>query len=119
MAIELYVFPMSPRAFKPMVVANHLGLDCQIRLLDMMQGAHKSKDYAAMNPNMRMPTMKDGDWVLWESEAIIQYLALQKPESNSTRKSRLGAMPRCKSASVIAPVPGPSSTTGPDLCGST
>ncbi|HZF16349.1 MAG TPA: glutathione S-transferase family protein [Steroidobacteraceae bacterium] len=82
MSIELYVFPPSPRAFKVMAVANHLGLDCQIRFLDMRQGAHKASDYAAMNPNMRMPTMKDGDWVLWESEAIIQYLALQKPEAN-------------------------------------
>ena len=82
MSIELYVFPPSPRAFKVMAVANHLGLDCQLRFLNLGQGAQKAPDYAAMNPNMRMPTMKDGDWVLWESEAIIQYLALQKPEAN-------------------------------------
>lgn len=82
MSIELYVFPPSPRAFKVMAVANHLGLDCQIRVLDMRQGAHKSSEYGAMNPNMRMPTLKDGDWVLWESEAIMQYLALKKPEAN-------------------------------------
>jgi glutathione S-transferase len=30
---------------------------------------------------MKMPTLKDGDYVLWESNAIGQYLALQKPES--------------------------------------
>jgi glutathione S-transferase len=81
MSIELYVFPPSPRAFKVLVVANHLGLDYELRYLDMRNGAHKSPGYAAMNPNMRMPTMKDGDYVLWESDAIQQYLALRKPES--------------------------------------
>ncbi len=81
MTIELYVFPPSPRAFKVMAVANHLGLDWTLRFLDMRKGEHKAPDYAALNPNMRMPTLKDGDFVLWESSAIIQYLALKKPES--------------------------------------
>jgi glutathione S-transferase len=30
---------------------------------------------------MRAPTLKDGDFVLWESNAITQYLALRRPES--------------------------------------
>jgi hypothetical protein len=34
MSIELYVFPPSPRAFKVMAVANHLGLDWTLRMLD-------------------------------------------------------------------------------------
>src|SRR5258708_10361520 len=34
MAIELYVFPPSPRAFKVMAVANHLGLGYEIRFVD-------------------------------------------------------------------------------------
>ena len=35
MTIELYVFPPSPRAFKVMAVANHLGLDYEIRFVDL------------------------------------------------------------------------------------
>jgi glutathione S-transferase len=81
MSIELYVFPRSPRAFKVMVVANHLGLDWTPHVLDARRGDHTTPQYAALNPNKRMPTLKDGDYVLWESNAIGQYLAGKKPES--------------------------------------
>ena len=59
--IELYVFPPSPRAFKVMAIANHLGIETKIRPLDLVKGEQKTSEYAALNPNMRMPTMKDGD----------------------------------------------------------
>jgi glutathione S-transferase len=81
MSIELYVFPPSPRAFKVMALANHLGLDWTLRMVDLIKGDQKTPDYAALNPNMRMPTLKEGDYVLWESNAILQYLAAKKPES--------------------------------------
>ncbi|HEY7296525.1 MAG TPA: glutathione S-transferase family protein [Xanthobacteraceae bacterium] len=79
--IELYVFPPSPRAFKVMAIANHLGIETNLRFVDLVKGDQKSPEYAALNPNMRMPTLKDGDYVLWESAAIAQYLAGKKPES--------------------------------------
>jgi glutathione S-transferase len=79
--IDLYVFPPSPRAFKVMVIANYLGIETNIRPLDLIKGAQKTPQYAALNPNMRMPTLKDGDYVLWESSAIAQYLAGKKPDS--------------------------------------
>jgi glutathione S-transferase len=80
MAVELYVFPPSPRAFKAMVVANHLGIDT-LRIVDLVKGDQNHPCIAALNPNMRMPTLKDGDYVLWESNAIGQYLAGKKPQS--------------------------------------
>jgi glutathione S-transferase len=79
--IELYVFPPSPRAFKVMAIANHLGIETNLRLVDLVKGDQKTPEYAALNPNMRMPTLKDGDYVLWESAAIAQYLADKKPEA--------------------------------------
>jgi glutathione S-transferase len=79
--IELYVFPPSPRAFKAMAVANHLGIDTTLRMIDLIKGDQNTPEYAALNPNMRMPTLKDGDYVLWESNAIGQYLAGKKPDS--------------------------------------
>ncbi len=86
MAIELYVFPPSPRAFKVMAVANHLGIDTKLHFVDLVKGDQNTPEYAALNPNMRMPTLKDGDYVLWESNAIAQYLAEKEPE--------IGLLPR-------------------------
>ncbi len=81
MTIEIFAFPPSPRAFKAIVVANHLGLDCAVRVLDFSKGEHKMPQYTALNPNMLMPTLRDGDYVLWEANAIMQYLAGRKPQS--------------------------------------
>jgi glutathione S-transferase len=81
MTIELYVFPPSPRAFKVMALANQLGLDTTLRFVDLRNGGQKAPDYVALNPNMRMPTLRHGDYVLWEANAILQYLASLRPES--------------------------------------
>jgi glutathione S-transferase len=38
-------------------------------------GGLDTPEYAAMNPNRRVPTMRDGDVVLWESNVIVRYLS--------------------------------------------
>ncbi|MBX3529248.1 MAG: glutathione S-transferase N-terminal domain-containing protein [Rhizobiaceae bacterium] len=38
-------------------------------------GGTDTPQYATMNPNRLVPTMKDGELVLWESAAIVRYLA--------------------------------------------
>src|SRR5258708_38828317 len=89
---ELYVFPPSPRAFKVMALANYLGIEPTLHMLDIVQGEQRSPHYVALNPNMRMPTLRDGDYVLWESNAILQYLASKRPETDllpADEKARL------------------------------
>jgi glutathione S-transferase len=41
----------------------------------MAFGRNGEPDYLAMNPNGRVPTLVDGDFVLWESNSIMRYLA--------------------------------------------
>jgi glutathione S-transferase len=92
MSIELYAMPASPRAFKAIAVANHLGIEFTLRKLDLLKGEHKTPEYKALNPNQMMPTLKDGDYVLWESNAIMQCLAGKKPQSGllpTDERSRL------------------------------
>jgi glutathione S-transferase len=38
-------------------------------------GGNKEEPYASLNPNGRVPTIKDGNLVLWESNAIVRYLS--------------------------------------------
>ena len=42
----------------------------------MQFGRTRGDDYLAMNPNARIPTLVDGDFVLWESNSIMRYLCL-------------------------------------------
>jgi glutathione S-transferase len=79
--MKLYVFPLLPRATKVLALAGHLGLECEIRLVDLFKGDQYKPEFAALNPNKKMPVLDDDGFVLWESNAILQYLALKKPES--------------------------------------
>jgi glutathione S-transferase len=72
---------MSPRAFKVLALAQHMGLEHQTCIVDLTKGEQNLPGFAALNPNKRMPVLEDGDFVLWESNAILQYLASKKPDS--------------------------------------
>ena len=76
--ITLHVFPPSPRAFKVMALAEHLGLEHRLRIVDLTKGEQNTPEFTALNPNQRMPVMDDDGFVLWESNAILQYLASKK-----------------------------------------
>jgi glutathione S-transferase len=79
--MKLYENPLSPNARRALLVIEHLGLDVEIKLLDFMKGEHKAPDFLKLNPNGKVPVLVDGDFVLTESRAIMQYLAAQKPDS--------------------------------------
>ncbi len=38
-------------------------------------GINTTPDYLSKNPNGRVPMIEDGEWVLWESHAILRYLS--------------------------------------------
>ncbi|MDD1529103.1 glutathione S-transferase [Bradyrhizobium sp. WBOS7] len=42
----------------------------------MSYGRTREAEYLAMNPNARIPTLVEGDFVLWESNSIMRYLCL-------------------------------------------
>lgn len=81
MSLKLHVFPPSPRAFKVLALAAHLNIDYQLCLVDFMTSAQKSPEFTRLNPNQRMPVLEEDGFVLWESNAILQYLAAKRPES--------------------------------------
>jgi glutathione S-transferase len=94
MTITLHVFPLSPRAFKVLFAANQLGIDYKMSFIDFAKQDQKTPGFTALNPNQRMPVLEDDGYVLWESNAIVQYLASLKPES--------GLLPKDLKARVTA-----------------
>jgi glutathione S-transferase len=54
---------------------EELSLPYEFIKLDMKVGAHRQPDFLAINPMGRVPAIVDGDLKLWESGAILLYLA--------------------------------------------
>lgn len=79
--MKLYLNVMSPNVRRVRLVVAHLGLAVEEKPLDFAKGEHKSSEFLAINPNGAVPALVDGDLVLTESRAIMQYLASKKPES--------------------------------------
>ena len=59
-----------------------IGLPFERRDAGMHFGVNDQPAYLAMNPNGRVPTIEDGDFQLWESNAIVRYLVLQYAPAN-------------------------------------
>jgi glutathione S-transferase len=77
--MKLYAVVGSGNCRKAQATINSLGIDVAIEYLDLLAGDLKKPGYLALNPNGRVPVLCDGDFVLWESNAIMQYLADKVP----------------------------------------
>jgi glutathione S-transferase len=73
--MKLYGFPPSPNTWKVLALAKHIGAPLEFELVDLTRGQQRSEAYLALNPCGRTPLLVDGDFKLWESNAIMQYLA--------------------------------------------
>jgi glutathione S-transferase len=60
---------------KAMWALGELGLKCERIDVGGAFGKNKEPPYLAMNPNGLVPTLQDGDFVLWESNSIVRYFA--------------------------------------------
>lgn len=74
MSIKLYFAPWT-RATRIAFLLEELGVPWEKVSLDLSQREHKTAAYLALNPNGVLPTLTDGDTVVFESVAIALYLA--------------------------------------------
>jgi glutathione S-transferase len=79
--MKLYGFPPSPNTWKVRALAAHLGVPLELEFVDLSKGAQYAPAYLAFNPTGRTPTLVDGDFKLWESNAILQYIASKSANS--------------------------------------
>lgn len=73
-----YAETVNPR--KACAVAKHVGADVEFVRVDLARGEHRTPEYLARNPNGKVPLLVVGDQNLWESSAIMAWLA-RKAES--------------------------------------
>jgi glutathione S-transferase len=77
---KLFYSPGSA-AMAPHAALEETGAPHELVLVDTKSNAHKKPEYLKLNPNGRIPTLVDGDQVIYESAAIMLHLADKHPNS--------------------------------------
>ena len=72
--IKLWGRPDSSNVQKVLWCLGELGVKFERQDWGGKFGGNKDPEYLAMNPNGLVPTMQDGDFILWESNSIMRYL---------------------------------------------
>src|SRR5688572_130763 len=89
--MKLYDFPFSPNCRKVRAVAYELGIELATSRVDILKGEQRAPAFLAKNPNAKVPVLEDGDFILWESTAIMRYLAAKSSSSLLPTEPRAGA----------------------------
>jgi len=74
MAIKLYT-AATPNGWKISIALEEMGLPYEVRVIDFSAMEQKADWYVKLNPNGRIPTLEDEGFTLFESGAILIYLA--------------------------------------------
>ncbi len=73
--MELFADPITVNCRKVLAGLHLLGADYELTKVDYFAGEQAGEAFRKINPNAALPALKDGDLVLWESNAIMQYAA--------------------------------------------
>ncbi|KJV31664.1 maleylacetoacetate isomerase [Luteibacter yeojuensis] len=81
MALALYSYWRSSAAYRVRIALNLKGLDYEIRPISLINdgGEHLKDDYRELSPQGQLPTLVDGDFVVRQSFAILEYLEETRP----------------------------------------
>jgi glutathione S-transferase len=75
MTMKIYADPITVNCRKVLAGLDLIGAPFELVHVDYFKGEQKDAAYLSINPNASLPAMIDGDFVLWESNAILQYAA--------------------------------------------
>jgi glutathione S-transferase len=74
MGITLYYGSGSPFAWRAQLALEHKALPYELKVLSFAAGDTRKPEFVALNPRHRVPVLVDGDFVLYESSAIVEYV---------------------------------------------
>ena len=80
MALTLYWGSGSPLVWRVQLALEHKRLPYESQLLHFDKQEHQSPQMLKLNPRGRVPVLKDGDYVVFESVAILYFLDLKYPQ---------------------------------------
>lgn len=75
MGMKLYQLPFSPNCQKVVALAHEIGTPLELVRVDLFKGEAGAPEMIAKNPNGKLPVLEDGDFILWESGAMLGYIA--------------------------------------------
>lgn len=74
MTLILHGILESPAVRATFLAIKALGLDVEMKNVNMAAGEHLKPDYLKLNPFHTVPTLVDGDFCIWDSHVINCYL---------------------------------------------
>lgn len=77
----LYHWPRT-RSDRPLWLLEELGIEYEIKKIDIFSGAGKNPEYRHINPSGTIPTLDDDGFIIYEAGAICTYLSDKYPEFN-------------------------------------
>jgi glutathione S-transferase len=80
--MKLYSFSLTPNNRKVEAFIKHYDLDVEIHAMNFKDKENQTEAYLKINPLGKAPALVDGDFTLWESNAILTYIATLFPETN-------------------------------------
>ena len=81
--MRLYTFTITPNNRKVEAFVRHFDLPVEIHHVSFKDRETQSPEYLAINPMGKVPALVDGDFKLWESNAILTYLAGKFPQTHA------------------------------------
>jgi len=78
---RLFYYPGNAN-LAPHILLEEASVPYELVLVDRGKGGHKDAEYLRLNPNGRIPTLVDGDLVLFEAAAICLHIADRHPEAD-------------------------------------
>ncbi len=74
LALTLYYGSGSPYAWRAQLALEQKALPYELKVLSFSAGDTRKPEFIALNPRHQVPVLTDGDFTLYESNAIVEYI---------------------------------------------